>query len=64
MATGCGLSAAPPGATADPRTHDVIAGVLDPVEAALADALSRAAAAGAWATVEILVAELTARRRR
>jgi hypothetical protein len=34
----------------------------DPVEAALTDALSRAAAAAAWTTVEALARELGARR--
>ena len=34
----------------------------DPVEAALTDALSRAAAAGAWSAVEALARELGARR--
>lgn len=34
----------------------------DPVEMALADALSRAAAAGAWSAVEVLARELGARR--
>jgi len=36
--------------------------VVDVVEAALADALTRAAAAGQWTTVEVLSRELTARR--
>ena len=34
----------------------------DPVESAIADALSRAAAAGQWTTVEVLARELGARR--
>ena len=34
----------------------------DVVEVALADALTRAAAAGQWTTVEVLSRELTARR--
>lgn len=34
----------------------------DPVETAIADALKRAAAAGAWTTVESLSRELQARR--
>lgn len=37
-------------------------GAVDPVEAALADALTRAAQAGQWATVETLSRELQARR--
>ena len=36
---------------------------VDPVEVALADALSRAAAAGQWSTVEALSRELGDRRR-
>jgi hypothetical protein len=35
---------------------------VDPVEAALADALTRAAQAGEWGVVETLSRELTARR--
>ena len=38
-------------------------GNQDPVEVALADALTRAAAAGQWATVEVLSRELEARRK-
>ena len=45
---------------ADARGSSVA--VADPVEAALADALQRASAAGAWSTVETLARELTARR--
>ena len=41
-------------------TTEVASG--DPVEAALADALMKASAAGAWGTVEVLSRELTARR--
>jgi hypothetical protein len=36
--------------------------VADPVEAALADALTKASAAGQWTVVETLSRELTARR--
>jgi hypothetical protein len=36
--------------------------VVDPVEAALADALTRAAAAQQWTTIEVLSRELQARR--
>jgi hypothetical protein len=36
---------------------------IDPVEAALADALRRAAEAGAFGVVEVLARELEARRR-
>jgi hypothetical protein len=35
---------------------------LDPVEAALSDALKLAASAGQWTTVEVLSRELAARR--
>jgi hypothetical protein len=38
------------------------AGVSDPVEAALADALTRASAAGQWDVVASLARELEARR--
>ena len=55
--------------TADERGADVTGqprgeepGPTDPVEAALADALSKAAAAGQWTAVEALSRELGARR--
>jgi hypothetical protein len=37
-------------------------GGADPVEAALADALTKAAVAGQWSVVEVLTGELKARR--
>ncbi len=42
---------------------DHSASELDSIEVALADALKRAAAAGAWTAVERLAAELEARRK-
>jgi len=42
--------------------EDVRRDPIDPVEAALADALRRAAEAGQWSTVEVLAKELEARR--
>jgi hypothetical protein len=36
--------------------------ITDPVEQALADAITKAAAAGQWSAVETLSRELTARR--
>ena len=49
-------------AHADPTPKPGPADHVDPVEAALADALQRAAVAGQWSTVEVLSRELEARR--
>ena len=43
-------------------TYDVQTTVVDQVEGALADAITKAAAAGEWGTVEALTRELRARR--
>ena len=43
-------------------SHGDSLAIRDPIEAALADALGRAAAASQWSTVEILSRELQARR--
>ena len=44
------------------RSGETSGETIDVVEAALADALTKASAAGRWATVEVLARELAARR--
>lgn len=55
-------SGAIPEAVLEGPLEELRSAPIDPVEAALSDALSRAAAAGAWSAVEALARELGARR--
>ena len=55
-------SGAIPEAVLEGQLEELRSAPIDPVEAALSDALSRAAAAGAWSAGEALARELGARR--